>query len=78
MAFLCISQQGEFKNTMTRTMEDTFSRKVEGGGTASLTSDIFFLRFFLSRFFAVSLHEELKNIRIRFFQGFRTKGLHRP
>jgi hypothetical protein len=57
MAFLCVSQQGEFKNTtkgfwgksMSKALYPKKSKdKIEGGGEFCR----FFLRFFLSRFSA--------------------------
>jgi hypothetical protein len=56
--FLCISQQGEFKNTTKnfsgKSMPKTFAEKVE----KKILSICFLSRFAL---LAVSLHEEPKN-----------------
>jgi hypothetical protein len=67
MAFLCVSQRGEFKNKsffgeVHVTCQKLFVKKLRG----KINPVIFFLRFFIA-FLAVSLHEELKNtIKIHF------------
>jgi hypothetical protein len=62
-AFLCVSQQGEFKNTTKNVLGKIH---VKSFWPKKLRKKPFFLsslshRFFLSRFLAVSLHEEPKN-----------------
>jgi hypothetical protein len=63
MAFLCVSQQGEFKNTIKKSnwkkfMSKTFGRKSR---EKKLFSFRLFPSIFFIAFFAVSLHEEPKN-----------------
>ena len=63
MAFLCVSQQGEFKNTIKtfggNPCQKLLAEKVEKKNTFFLSS--FPIEFFLIAFLAVSLHEEPKN-----------------
>jgi hypothetical protein len=63
MAFVCVYQQGEFKNTTKHFLEKVH---VKNFWPKQLEKNTFFLSsfpfdLFLSRFFAVSLHEEPKN-----------------
>jgi hypothetical protein len=64
MAFLCVSQQGEFKNTIKNFLEKVhvknfWPKNLREKKTFFLSS--FPVDYFLSRFLAVSLHEELEN-----------------
>jgi hypothetical protein len=62
MAFLCVSQQGVFKNTTKKNGENPcqklLAEKVE---EKNFFPFVFSHRFFLIAFLAVSLHEEPKN-----------------
>jgi hypothetical protein len=63
MAFLCVSQHGEFKNTTKSALgkvhaKNFLPKKIEGGKPFSCR---FPLQFFLIAFLAVSLHDGLKN-----------------
>jgi hypothetical protein len=62
MAFLCVSQQGEFKNTIKSLLGEIFF------------PDIFFPSIFFIAFLAVSLHEELKDT-IQIFSKIRPENL---
>jgi hypothetical protein len=61
MAFLCVSKQGELKNTIKtkseKSLSKTFYKKIERGGGGGA-----FYLLFSATFLAVSLHEELKHI----------------
>jgi hypothetical protein len=74
MAFLCVSQQGEFKNTIKtflgKYMSKTFGRKKLRKKT--FFPVVFSHRFFLIACLAVSLHEEPKNT-IKLFSKIRPK-----
>jgi hypothetical protein len=78
MAFLCVSQQGEFKNTTKtfwgKSMSKTLAAEVE-------KKRIFSCRLFPSTFFiaflAVSLHEVPKNT-IKIFSKIRPENLKKP
>jgi hypothetical protein len=76
MAFLCVSQQGEFKNTIKKILGEVhvknfWPKKLRE--TKNFFPVVFSLRFFLSRFLAVSLHEEPKTIKI--FSKIRPENL---
>jgi hypothetical protein len=75
MAFLCVSQQGEFKNTINffwgKYMSKTFGRKKL---RKKLFPVVFFHRFFFISFLAVSLHEEPKNT-IQIFSEIKPENL---
>jgi hypothetical protein len=66
MAFLCVSQQGEFKNTIQNFLGEVHVKK-----TLFLSS--FPIDFFIA-FLAVSLHEEPKNT-IKIFSKIRPENL---
>jgi hypothetical protein len=76
MAFLCVSQQGEFKNTIKNFfgkihVKNFWPKKVEKKKLFScrLSPSIFFISFL-----AVSLHEEPKNT-IKTFSKIRPENL---
>jgi len=75
MAFWCVSQHGEFKNTTKtfwgKSMSKTFCPKSWEKKTFFLS---FFPSIFLIAFLAVSLHEELKNT-IQTFSKIRPENL---
>jgi hypothetical protein len=70
MAFLAVSQPGEFKNTTTsfwkKSMSKTFCQKLSGKKLFLCHLPSPPLRFFVIAFLAVSLHDELKNTTIMF------------
>ena len=77
MAFLCVSQQGEFKNTIKNLFggspcQKLLAEKVEKKKTFFLSS--FPIDFFFIAFLAVSLHEEPKNT-IKIFSQIRPENL---
>jgi hypothetical protein len=77
MAFLCVSQQGEFKNTTKNFLEKIhvksfWPKKLREKKTFFLLS--FPVDFFLSRFLAVSLHEELENTTKTFWRKSEKVG----
>jgi hypothetical protein len=65
MAFLCVSKKGELKKHHKKLFWGTGEVHVKKNWPKKLRKDffpvVFSLRFFLSRFFAVSLHDEPKN-----------------
>jgi hypothetical protein len=62
MACLCVSQQGEFKNTTKiHVQQIVLPKKLREKKHVLLFSVVPPLLFFLIAFLAVSLHEELKN-----------------
>jgi hypothetical protein len=75
MAFLCVSQQGKFKNTINKKIGENpcqklLAEKVERFCfSCRLFPSIFFIAFL-----AVSLHEELKNT-IQIFSKIRPENL---
>jgi hypothetical protein len=60
MAFLCVFQQGEFKNFLKSPCQKPFTKNFFPG------SWIFFPSFFLIAFLAVSLHDKPKNTTVVF------------
>jgi hypothetical protein len=70
MAFLCVSQQGYFKNTKNtfwkKSMSKPFYKEVEGKNTFFPIVFFFFPSVLFIAFLAVSLHDELKNTTKRF------------
>ena len=77
MAFLCVSQQGEFKNTIKNFLgkiyvKNFWPKKLREKKTFFLSS--FPIDFFLIAFLAVSLHEEPKNT-IKIFSKIRPENL---
>jgi hypothetical protein len=75
MAFLCVSQQGEFKNTTKNFFGGVH---VKNFWSKKLRKKLFFLWsfpiVFLIAFFAVSLHEEPKNT-TQIFSKIRPENL---
>jgi hypothetical protein len=76
MAFLCVSQQGEFKNTTKFFGENPYQKplaeKVE-----IFVSFRLFPSFLFVVFLAVSLHEEPENT-IKIFSKIRPENLKKP
>jgi hypothetical protein len=77
MAFLCVSQQGEFKNTIKNFLGKVYGKnfwpkKLRGKKTFFLSS--FPIDFFFIAFLAVSLHEEPKNT-IKIFSKIRPENI---
>jgi hypothetical protein len=77
MAFLCVSQQGKFKNTIQKFfgkiyVKNFWPKKLRKKKLFSFR--LFPSTFFLSRFLAVSIHEEPKNT-IKIFSKIRPKNL---
>jgi hypothetical protein len=76
MAFLCVSQQGEFKSTIKNFLgkihvKNFWPKKLR---EKKLFSCRLFPSFFLSCFLAVSLHEEPQNT-IKIFSKIRPENL---
>jgi hypothetical protein len=78
MAFFCVSQQGEFKNTKKNFLWEVhvknfwpLAEKVE---KKNFFLVVFSHRFFLIAFLAVSQHEEPKNT-IKIFSKIRPENL---
>jgi hypothetical protein len=74
MAFLCVFQQGEFKNTMEKhfgkiPVKSSLQKSWGGGGFLSFSPFDFLIAFL-----AVSLHGELKNT-TQIFSKIRSKNL---
>jgi hypothetical protein len=74
MAFLCVSQQGEFKNTIKNFLGEIHLKNFWPKKLRKKNPVVFSHRFFLSRFFAVSLHEEPQNA-IKIFSKIRPETL---
>jgi hypothetical protein len=68
MAFLCVSQQGEFKNTIKKKIGENLCQKLlaEKAEKKKLFSFRLFPSIFFIAFLVVSLHEEPKNT-IKYF-----------
>jgi hypothetical protein len=76
MAFLCVSQQGEFKSTIKNFfgkihVKTFWPKKVE---KKNFFPVVFSHRFFFNAFLAVSLHEEPKNT-IKIFSKIKPEKL---
>jgi hypothetical protein len=75
MAFLCISQQGKFKNTIKNFLGEIHVKKFWPKKLRkNFFPVVFSRRFFLIAFLAVSLHEEPKNT-IKIFSTIRPEHL---
>jgi hypothetical protein len=70
MAFSCVSQHGEFKNTTKSFLRKVHVKKELPKKLRKTSFSCRFpLRFVLITFFAVSLHDELKNTMKIFFKS---------
>jgi hypothetical protein len=76
MAFLCVSQQGEFKNTIKKLFGENLCQKLlaEKVEKKNFFPFVFSHRKFFIAFLAVSLHEEPKNT-IKIFSKIRPENL---
>jgi hypothetical protein len=74
MAFLCVSQQGEFKNTIKNFLGKIHVKNFWPKKLRFFFPFVFSHRFFLIAFLAVSLHEEPKNT-IQIFSKIRPENL---
>ena len=74
MAFLCVSQQGEFKNTIKNFLGKIYVKNFWPKKLRKKNPFVFSHRNFFIAFLAVSLHEEPKNT-IKIFPKIRPENL---
>jgi hypothetical protein len=76
MAFLCVSQQGEFKNTKKNFLGKVYVKNFwpKKLGKKNFFPSVFSHRIFFYRVLAVSLHEEPKNT-TKIFSKIRPENL---
>jgi hypothetical protein len=74
MAFLCVSQQGEFKNTIKNFLGKVYVKNIWPKKLRKKKSFRLFPSNFFIAFLAVSLHEEPKHT-IKIFSKIRPENL---